>query len=49
MSFYFDDDGGWAETAFGAGYDNGDSLGVDSIEPGQRPATTHRSLWLYYR
>ncbi|MCB9742145.1 MAG: hypothetical protein H6740_06065 [Alphaproteobacteria bacterium] len=48
-SFYLDDDGGWAETAFGAGYDNNSSLGVDSLETSYRNNATSRSLWMYYR
>jgi len=49
-SFYLDDDTGWAETAFGAGYDNSGTLGVDSLETAYRyHSTTAYDLWLYWR
>jgi hypothetical protein len=49
-SFYLDDDTGWAETAFGAGYDNSGSLGVDSLETSYRyHSTTAYDLWMFYR
>ncbi|MEC7987530.1 MAG: MopE-related protein [Myxococcota bacterium] len=48
-SFYFDDDTGWAETAFGAGYDNSNSLGVDSLETSYRYHSTGNSLYLSWR
>ncbi|HJN74207.1 MAG TPA: MopE-related protein [Myxococcota bacterium] len=49
-SFYLDDDTGWAETAFGAGYDNSGTLGVDSLETSYRyHSTTSYDLWMYWR
>ena len=49
-SFYLDDDTGWAETAFGAGYDNSGSLGVDSLETSYRyHSTSSYDLWMYWR
>ena len=49
-SFYLDDDTGWAETAFGAGYDNSGALGVDSLEIGYRyHSTSVYDLYLYWR
>jgi hypothetical protein len=48
-SFYLDDDTGWAETAFGAGYDNSGSLGVDALETSYRYHSTSHSVWLYFR
>ncbi|MFT5684390.1 MAG: hypothetical protein ACI8RZ_005331 [Myxococcota bacterium] len=49
-SFYLDDDTGWAETAFGAGYDNSSSLGVDSLETTYRyHSTTAYDLWMFFR
>ena len=49
-SFYLDDDTGWAETAFGAGYDNSGNLGVDSLETSYRyHSTSSYDLWLFYR
>lgn len=49
-SFYLDDDTGWAETAFGAGYDNSGSLGVDSLETSYRyHNTSSHDLYLYWR
>jgi hypothetical protein len=49
-SFYLDDDSGWAETAFGAGVDNGNSVGVDALETGgYRGHSASYGVWLYYR
>ena len=48
-SFYLDDDSGWAETAFGAGYDNAGYLGIDSLELAYRYHDNTRSLWMYWR
>ena len=49
-SFYLDDDTGWAETAFGAGYDNSGNLGVDSLETSYRyNNTSTHDLYLYWR
>ena len=48
-SFYLDDDTGWAETAFGAGYDNSSSLGVDSLETSYRYHSTAYELYMYWR
>ncbi len=48
-SFYLDDDTGWAETAFGAGYD-GSGYGVDSLETAYRyHSVTDRDLALFWR
>ncbi|MDG1480742.1 MAG: MopE-related protein [Myxococcota bacterium] len=49
-SFYLDDDTGWAETAFGAGYDNSSSLGIDSLETSYRyHSTSLYDLWMFWR
>ena len=49
-SFYLDDDTGWAETAFGAGYDNSGSYGVDSLETSYRYHNiTSHDMYLYWR
>jgi len=49
MSFYLDDDTGWAETAFGAGND-GSGVGVDSLETGgYRDHDFGHSMWIAWR
>ena len=48
-SFYLDDDTGWAETAFGAGYDNSGALGVDSLETEYRYHSETATLHLFWR
>ena len=49
-SFYFDDDTGWGETAFGAGYDSNNSLGVDSLETvTYKYNSQNSSLRMFYR
>ncbi|MCP4917125.1 MAG: hypothetical protein GY913_09385 [Proteobacteria bacterium] len=49
-SFYLDDDRGWAETAFGAGYDNAGFVGVDSLETSYRyHSESSYDLWMYWR
>ena len=45
----FDDDTGWAETAFGVGYDSNDSLGVDSLETGSYTDNSQVKLHMFYR
>ena len=48
-SFYLDDDTGYYETAFGAGYDTAGGFGVDSLETSYRLHDTASGLWLYWR
>jgi large repetitive protein len=48
-SFYLDDDTGWGETAFGAGYDNSNTAGVDSLEITSRQHSQSNTLHLYWR
>jgi hypothetical protein len=48
-SFYLDDDTGWAETGFGAGYDSGGAIGVDALETSYRYNSTTYELFMFWR